>query len=42
MELDREEDGRWIADVPELNVFFTAPLGELPADAANPVFAVAV
>jgi predicted RNase H-like HicB family nuclease len=63
IELDREEDGRWIADIPALNVLLygdskedavekarSAALeiiqdrirhGELPREAANPVFAVA-
>jgi predicted RNase H-like HicB family nuclease len=63
IELDREEDGRWIADIPALNVLLygdskedavekarSAALeiiqdrirhGELPHEAANPVFAVA-
>jgi hypothetical protein len=62
IELDREEDGRWIADIPALNVLLygdskedavekvrSAALeiiqdrirhGELPREAANPVFAV--
>jgi predicted RNase H-like HicB family nuclease len=64
IELDREVDGRWIADVPELNLLLYATSrdeaihkaeaaareiiadkishGELPAEAANPEFAVAV
>src|SRR5436305_89845 len=63
IELDREEDGRWIADIPELNVLLYGSdrdeairlaeetareliadrisRGELPQNAANPVFAVA-
>lgn len=64
IELDRETDGRWIADIPELNILLygssredaiqraeDAALeivadrirrGTLPAEAANPVFAVSV
>ena len=63
IELDREKEGRWIAEVPELNVLLYGTTrdeairsaeaaateiiadrirrGTLPADAANPVFAVA-
>ncbi len=63
IELDREMDGRWIADIPELNILLYGNSkedairkaeqaakeiiadriahGELPADAANPEFAVA-
>ncbi len=63
IELDREDDGRWIADIPQLNILLygrsredavqkakTAAReiiadriarGELPAEAANAVFAVA-
>jgi len=63
IELDREVDGRWIADIPALNVLLyedskedalekvrRAALeiiqdrirnGELPQEAANPLFAVA-
>ncbi len=63
IELDREVDGRWIADISELNILLYGVSredaiekakvaateiirdriehGELPAHAANPVFAVA-
>ena len=63
IELEREVDGRWIADIPELNVLLYGATreeavqkaqdaardiiadriahGELPPQAANPVFAVA-
>jgi predicted RNase H-like HicB family nuclease len=63
IELDREVDGRWIAEVPELNILLYGETrqaavgkaesaaaeiiadriahGELPPEAANPVFAVA-
>ena len=63
IELEREDDGRWIADIPELNVLLYGETkedavqkaetaareiiadriahGELPGEAANPVFAVA-
>jgi predicted RNase H-like HicB family nuclease len=64
IEIDRELDGRWIAEVPELNVLLYGTSkenaiheaedaareiiadriqrGTLPAEAANPVFAVSV
>ena len=64
IELDRETDGRWIADIPELNVLLYGSSkedaieraesaareiiadriqrGDLPSEAANPIFAVSV
>ncbi len=63
IDLDRETDGRWIAEIPELNILLYGATredavrkaqqaareiiadriarGDLPPDAANPVFAVA-